>query len=191
MTTLDRADVLLAHPFLLANDAKQLERMRPYPPLGTLYAAGNLRAHGYSVALFDATLMGSAKDGAVFAIDRFVFQNNDLEPAHEVRYEDIVHVEKKRSLLRGAKIYMDINRGRATFALTLDFSGKPDAMGFLYRFLHEAMVLPVAPRPEPVPPGHHTVAGSDLHAVRQALDKLRVQGLLAETDYQRMLDVLQ
>lgn len=30
--------------------------MRPYPPLGTLYAAANLRRLGYSVALFDAML---------------------------------------------------------------------------------------------------------------------------------------
>ena len=47
-------DVLLAHGFFFANDAKQRQRMRPYPPLATLYAASHLRSHGYSVALFDA-----------------------------------------------------------------------------------------------------------------------------------------
>jgi anaerobic magnesium-protoporphyrin IX monomethyl ester cyclase len=52
------ADVLLAHPFFLHRDAKQWEKMRPYPPLGTLYAAANLRRLGYSVALFDAMLAG-------------------------------------------------------------------------------------------------------------------------------------
>ena len=30
--------------------------MQPYPPLGTLYAAGNLRDHGMSVAVFDCML---------------------------------------------------------------------------------------------------------------------------------------
>jgi len=30
-------DVLLAHSFFLKNDARQLEKMKPYPPLGTLY----------------------------------------------------------------------------------------------------------------------------------------------------------
>jgi anaerobic magnesium-protoporphyrin IX monomethyl ester cyclase len=30
--------------------------MRPYPPLGTLYAVSALQALGYSVALFDAML---------------------------------------------------------------------------------------------------------------------------------------
>jgi len=49
-------DVLLAHAFFLKNDPKQTKKMRPYPPLGTLYAASALRDAGYSVALFDAML---------------------------------------------------------------------------------------------------------------------------------------
>src|SRR6202035_2843826 len=34
----------------------QVRKMEPYPPLGTLYAAGLLRANGISVAVFDAML---------------------------------------------------------------------------------------------------------------------------------------
>jgi anaerobic magnesium-protoporphyrin IX monomethyl ester cyclase len=49
-------DVLLAHSFFLKNDSRQVEKMRPYPPLGTLYAASHLRMRGYEVALFDAML---------------------------------------------------------------------------------------------------------------------------------------
>src|SRR5689334_10002575 len=49
-------DVLLAHSFFLKNDPKQIEKMRPYPPLGTLFAASWLRDAGYEVALFDAML---------------------------------------------------------------------------------------------------------------------------------------
>jgi len=49
------ADVLLTHSFHLAHDAKQLRKMQPYPPLGTLYAAAALRSAGISVALFDTT----------------------------------------------------------------------------------------------------------------------------------------
>ncbi len=49
-------DVLLAHSFFLRNDARQLEKMKPYPPLGTLYAASHLRRQGYRVAVFDAML---------------------------------------------------------------------------------------------------------------------------------------
>jgi anaerobic magnesium-protoporphyrin IX monomethyl ester cyclase len=49
-------DVLLAHSFFLKNDPKQIEKMRPYAPLGTLYAAALLRDGGYDVAVFDAML---------------------------------------------------------------------------------------------------------------------------------------
>ena len=49
-------DVLLAHSYYLKYDPKQSEKMRPYPPLATLYAAAYLRSVGYSVALFDAML---------------------------------------------------------------------------------------------------------------------------------------
>jgi len=48
-------DVLLTHSNHLANDPKQLRKMQPYPPLGTLYAATALRAAGISVAVFDTT----------------------------------------------------------------------------------------------------------------------------------------
>jgi len=36
--------------------------MRPYPPLGTLYAAAVTRERGFSVALFDSMLAGSEED---------------------------------------------------------------------------------------------------------------------------------
>jgi len=49
-------DVLLAHSYFLKFDRKQVEKMKPYPPLATLYAASYLRSAGYSVALFDAML---------------------------------------------------------------------------------------------------------------------------------------
>ena len=47
--------VLLAHSFYLRRDAKQLERLKPYPPLTTLLAASMLREAGHGVQLFDAT----------------------------------------------------------------------------------------------------------------------------------------
>src|SRR5690242_1990619 len=49
-------DVLLAHSYFLKYDPKQQAKMKPYPPLATLYAASYLRHAGYSVALFDAML---------------------------------------------------------------------------------------------------------------------------------------
>jgi len=50
------ADVLLTHSYHLPYDRKQLRKMQPYPPLGTLYAAGVLRQHGISVGVFDSML---------------------------------------------------------------------------------------------------------------------------------------
>jgi len=49
-------DVLLTHSYHLYYDRKQVPKMQPYPPLGTLYAAALLRQQGFSVALFDAIL---------------------------------------------------------------------------------------------------------------------------------------
>ena len=48
--------VLIAHSYFLQYDAKQLARMRPYPPLATLLAAAYLRQRGHQVTLFDAML---------------------------------------------------------------------------------------------------------------------------------------
>ncbi len=50
------ADVLLTHSYHLPYDRKQMRKMQPYPPLGTLYAAALLREKGISVAVFDTML---------------------------------------------------------------------------------------------------------------------------------------
>lgn len=47
--------ILFAHSNFMVQDAKQMERMRPYPPLSTLIAAALCRRQGHEVALFDAT----------------------------------------------------------------------------------------------------------------------------------------
>ncbi len=84
-------DVLFATAFYLKNDQKQIERMRPYPPLGPLFAAANLRAHGYTVALYDAMLQD---DEATFldALDRH-------RPRIVACYEDQFHWLNKMCLL--------------------------------------------------------------------------------------------
>ncbi|MGH9564251.1 MAG: B12-binding domain-containing radical SAM protein [Terracidiphilus sp.] len=50
------ADVLLTHSYHLPYDRKQVRKMQPYMPLGTLYAASALRRQGISVAVFDSML---------------------------------------------------------------------------------------------------------------------------------------
>jgi radical SAM superfamily enzyme YgiQ (UPF0313 family) len=55
-------DVLFTHSYFLRFDPKEYEAMMPYPPLGTLYAAAWIRAHGYTVALFDSMLAESEQE---------------------------------------------------------------------------------------------------------------------------------
>jgi len=50
------ADVLLTHSYHLYYDRKQVRKMQPYPPLGTLYAAALLRRAGIAVSVFDTML---------------------------------------------------------------------------------------------------------------------------------------
>jgi anaerobic magnesium-protoporphyrin IX monomethyl ester cyclase len=55
-TRLTVAHVLLTHSYHLPFDSKQLRKMQPYMPIGTLYAATALREHGISVVAFDSML---------------------------------------------------------------------------------------------------------------------------------------
>ncbi|HLT45585.1 MAG TPA: hypothetical protein VK002_00025 [Rubricoccaceae bacterium] len=146
------------------------------------------------LALYDATRLGSGKDGALFLADRFVFQNHNLHTPQTVRYEDVVRVEAKRLLLGGRKVEVDVNRGRATVTEALDFSGQPGAAEFVERFLREAMLRGGARGEEQAAPeersGARTEAGTDVEAVAQALDRLRAQGALAPSDHLRLLDLL-
>lgn len=137
------------------------------------------------LALYDATRLGSAKDGALFLADRFVFQNNDLQTPRAIRYEDIVGVRSRRQLLGGKRVEIEVNRGRATIVETLDFSAQAGAAEFVERFLHEAMLRSAATAGTSASP-----SGTDRAAVRAALDRLVETGALAAADRQRMLDAL-
>jgi len=48
-------DLLLTHGFFLSEDPKELQIMKPYPPMGILYLASHLRARGFEVEVFDTT----------------------------------------------------------------------------------------------------------------------------------------
>jgi radical SAM superfamily enzyme YgiQ (UPF0313 family) len=49
------ADLLLTHGYFLAEDEKERQIMKPYPPLGLLYLSAFLKARGFSVEIFDST----------------------------------------------------------------------------------------------------------------------------------------
>lgn len=48
-------DLLLTHGYFLYEDPKELQIMKPYPPLGILYICSYLRLKGMSVDVFDST----------------------------------------------------------------------------------------------------------------------------------------
>jgi anaerobic magnesium-protoporphyrin IX monomethyl ester cyclase len=47
--------LLLTHGYFLGEDAKEQQIMKPYPPLGILYLSSHLKAHGFSVDVYDST----------------------------------------------------------------------------------------------------------------------------------------
>jgi anaerobic magnesium-protoporphyrin IX monomethyl ester cyclase len=51
-------------------DAKQVAHARPYPPLGTIWAAALLREHGFEVSLFD-TMFAEDPDDILMALQGF------------------------------------------------------------------------------------------------------------------------
>jgi anaerobic magnesium-protoporphyrin IX monomethyl ester cyclase len=86
------ANVLLTHSYHLFYDRKQIRKMQPYPPLGTLYAAGLLRKAGFSVAVFDAMLNDPEK-GFQIALETH-------QPKIVVIYEDNFNFLTKMCLTR-------------------------------------------------------------------------------------------
>ena len=145
------------------------------------------------LALYDATRIGNAKDGAVFTADRLVFENNDFSPVQDVRYADIVGVEGKRKLMGGRSIALQVNRGRATFDVTLDFSGRPGACQYVVAFLQEAMMRVLD---EVVQEGGAEAdartgdASTDPAEVRAALKALHMRGVLSSSDLCTMLQAI-
>ena len=48
-------DILLTHGYFLAEDEKERQIMKPYPPLGLLYLSAFLKRAGFAVEVFDST----------------------------------------------------------------------------------------------------------------------------------------
>ncbi len=84
--------VLFGQSYFLRFDAKLWDAMQPYPPLGTLYAAGYIREQGYPVALFDAILAESEQDW-----QKALEQES---PYYAVLYEDNFNYLSKMCLAR-------------------------------------------------------------------------------------------
>jgi anaerobic magnesium-protoporphyrin IX monomethyl ester cyclase len=48
-------DILLTHGYFLHEDPKEMQIMKPYPPLGILYICSHLRSRGFAVEVHDST----------------------------------------------------------------------------------------------------------------------------------------
>jgi anaerobic magnesium-protoporphyrin IX monomethyl ester cyclase len=49
------ADLLLTHGYFMYEDPKELQILKPYPPLGILYICSHLRKKGFDVDVYDST----------------------------------------------------------------------------------------------------------------------------------------
>jgi anaerobic magnesium-protoporphyrin IX monomethyl ester cyclase len=128
-------EVLLAHSYFLIFDQKQVEKMKPYPPLATLFAASNLRAAGYSVALFDAMLAQGEHEFAA-ALERH-------RPRIVALYEDNFNFLSKMCLTRMREaactmIGMARATGATVFVSGADVSDHPEL--YLRHGAHAALL---------------------------------------------------
>lgn len=101
------ADVLLTHSYHLPYDPKQVRKMQPYAPLGTLYAAASLRAAGIHVAVFDTMLQDPLK-GFFTALD-------EHKPKIVAIYEDDFNFLSKMCLTRMRDVAWQIAKAGQEF----------------------------------------------------------------------------
>src|SRR6476660_3715567 len=84
--------VLFGQSYYLRFDPKEWEGMKPYPPLGTLYAASYIRDRGYDVRFFDS-MLAESEDEWARALDAH-------RPRFAVIYEDSFNYLSKMCLTR-------------------------------------------------------------------------------------------
>src|SRR3954453_21484247 len=83
--------ILFGQSYYLRFDPKLYAEMKPYPPLGSLYAASYARALGYDVALFDAMLADTEEEWGQ-ALDA-------SKPKYAIVFEDNFNYLSKMCLL--------------------------------------------------------------------------------------------
>jgi len=131
-------DVLLTHSYHLPYDSKQVRKMQPYAPLGTLYAAAALEEKGISVAVFDSML----EEPHV----KFASMLEKHRPKLVAVYEDDFNFLSKMCLTRMREVAWEIaSAARAVDAVVIvhgsDSTDNPDlflANGFDYVLCGEA-----------------------------------------------------
>lgn len=133
-------DVVITHTYHLLYDQKQVRKMQPYLPLGTLYAAAALRESGISVAMFDSMLVDPTRN-----LEAVLTKH---QPKILVIYEDDFNFLSKMCLTRMREIAREIAQmahraGAIPIAHGSDATDHPDLFldyGFHYVLSGEAEV---------------------------------------------------
>ena len=109
------AHVLLTHSYHLPYDAKQLRKMQPYTPIGTLYAATALRESNISVAVFDSMLEDPS--------EKFTAMLEKHEPKIVAVYEDDFNFLSKMCLTRMREVAWGIAKAARAIGATVIVHG--------------------------------------------------------------------
>jgi radical SAM superfamily enzyme YgiQ (UPF0313 family) len=120
------SEVLFGQSYFLRFDPKLWRAMQPYPPLGTLFAAAQLRARGYQVSLFDAMLSASETEWEEALLRE--------KPGWAVLYEDNFNYLSKMCLSRmreAALAMIRMARGRGATVLVCGSDATDHAGAYL------------------------------------------------------------
>jgi anaerobic magnesium-protoporphyrin IX monomethyl ester cyclase len=122
------ADVLLTHSYHLYYDRKQMRKMQPYPPLGTLYAAALLRHAGLSVEVWD-TMLNDPETGFESALKQH-------RPKIVVVYEDNFNFLTKMCLTRMREVayhILELSRRAGVTVLVNGSDASDHALDYLQK----------------------------------------------------------
>src|SRR6201988_3580144 len=95
------AELLLAHGYFLYEDPKELQIMKLYAPLGSLYLCSHLRQKGFDVEVFDTSFssrdllfqhLRSEKPSVLGIYTNLITPRNVIELSNPARQEVITTV---------------------------------------------------------------------------------------------------
>ncbi|WP_153797733.1 B12-binding domain-containing radical SAM protein [Foetidibacter luteolus] len=99
--------ILLTHGYFIAEDAKEQQIMRPYPPLGILYIAAYLEENGYANEVFDSTFQSPGELKRRILIDQpdiIAIYTNLMTKLNVLK---VIHfIRSNRQLLPNTKIVL-------------------------------------------------------------------------------------
>ncbi|NND72803.1 MAG: hypothetical protein HKN43_14595, partial [Rhodothermales bacterium] len=90
--------------------------------------------------------------------------------------------------LKGKRVGLDVNQGRATIPVVIDFSGKPKAAEIIARFLSEAMLKSIVDAE--LDDDEHLETVTDKRAVKSAMKALVDRKMLAPADFETLKEAI-